>query len=60
MITYIQKDLGCDVNSELNQKNLIALSNFVTDLKVHYFIPNQLNTKRSYYVNGLLENASKF
>lgn len=46
--------------SEMDSRNLAALSNYIKGLKVDFLVPNQPNTKRSYKVIGLLESAANF
>lgn len=57
---FIQNELDCRLEAELDSKNLNMLSNYVKGLKVDFLVPNQPNTKRSYKVVGLLDTASKF
>lgn len=60
LTSFIQKELDCSLESELDPRTLNALSNYVKGLKVDFLVPNQPNTKRSYKVVGLLDTASKF
>jgi len=57
---YIANEMRCSLDSEMDNRNLNALSSYVKGLKVDFMIPNQPNTKRTYKVNGLLENAANF
>lgn len=60
LLKFINEDLGCNLNSEMDQRNFNILSNYVQGLKIVYMIPNQPNSKRTFKAVGLLESATKF
>lgn len=60
LIEYIEKNLGCDLNSEMDPGKFNILSNYVKGLKIDYVIPNERNSKRIFKANGLLESAAEF
>jgi eukaryotic translation initiation factor 2C len=60
LINFITNELNCNINSELDQRAYSALSSYVKGLKIDFMVPNQPNTKRSYKVVGLLDNATRF
>ncbi|CAH1737621.1 unnamed protein product [Aphis gossypii] len=60
LINYISNELGCDLNSPMDNWSFNALSTYVKGLKIDFMVPNQPNTKRSYKVVGLLDTAAKF
>ncbi|VVC41898.1 Argonaute linker 2 domain,Ribonuclease H-like domain,PAZ domain,Piwi domain,Argonaute, linker 1 [Cinara cedri] len=60
LTSYIQNDLNCSLDTELDFISQNTLANYVKGLKVRFMIPNKPNTQRAYKVNGLFESASKF
>lgn len=60
LINYISNELGCDLNSPMDNWSFNTLSTYVKGLKIDFMVPNQPNTKRSYKVVGLLDTAAKF
>ncbi|VVC37415.1 Argonaute linker 2 domain,Ribonuclease H-like domain,PAZ domain,Piwi domain,Argonaute, linker 1 [Cinara cedri] len=60
LTSYIENELHRGLNTELDYRSRNTLANYVKGLKIDFMIPNQPNTKRSFKVIGLLENASKF
>jgi hypothetical protein len=59
LITYIKNELHCDLNSEMDHKNINKLLCYIKGLKVEFMIPKQIHTKRICKVVGLLDSASK-
>jgi len=59
LITYIKSELRCDLNSEMDHKNINKLLCYIKGLKVEFMIPMQIHTKRIFKVVGLLDSASK-
>jgi len=59
-MAYIADQLQCNPNSQLDNKSLDALTQYVKGIKVDFMIPNQPNTKRSFKVVGLLGTANNF
>ncbi|XP_050538341.1 protein argonaute-2-like isoform X4 [Daktulosphaira vitifoliae] len=57
---YIYYDLKCNLNTEMDSRNLKNLASYVKGLKVDFLIPNQPNTRRSFKVNNLFDTAAKF
>ncbi|VVC24908.1 Hypothetical protein CINCED_3A021441 [Cinara cedri] len=60
LTSYINNELNCSLDTELDYRSLNTLASYVKGLKIDFMVPNQPNTKRSYKVVGLLESASKF
>lgn len=60
LTSYIQNEMRCDLNSEMNFRDVNKLTSYVKGLKVDFLIPNQPNTKRAYKVIGLFSSAAKF
>lgn len=60
LTSYIQNELNCRLDAELDYRAQNTLASYVKGLKIDFMVPNQPNTKRSYKVVGILESASKF
>jgi len=60
LTSYIQNDMRCNLNDEMNAWQINTLTTYIKGLKIEFLIPNQPNTKRTYKVVGLLDSAEKF
>ncbi|XP_025202202.1 protein argonaute-2-like [Melanaphis sacchari] len=59
LITYITNEMHCNLNSEMNPKDISTLLDYVKGISVEFMVPMQPNTKRVHNVIGLLDSASK-
>lgn len=60
LTSYISEDMRCNLNAEMDRRDINTLTSYVKGLKVDFLVPNQPNTKRSFKVVGLLGTASKY
>lgn len=60
LTSYIENDLKCRLDTELDYGSKNKLSNYIKGLKVEYSIPNRPSSKRILKVAGLLDSAAKF